>query len=241
MGVLYSIPLRGIAQRAGMLRGDSTPGIQASYNATPLTQAELGEGPYSLTQLKDCLLEAEEQLANAIANVGGHPFRSYILSFTAALSNGDVMPSTDMNGVSIIGIYGSVLDGADQTFICTEWPTEIIRRWMRMQTYYKSSLYGYALDGNGITHTRDSVVVQVCVYSRSNQETELEANNDMLLPDVLENALVCGGVSMLAGVDNAPMYRQYFNDTIAAISRGLTSVPNVDTGGGATLVPAVSS
>lgn len=241
MSVPYSIPLRGIAQRTSMLRGDSTPGIQASYNATPLTQAELGDGPYPLTQLKDCLLDAEEQLVNAIANVGGHPFRSYFLSFTTTLSNGDVTPSTDMNGVPIVGIYGSVLDGADQSLICTEWPTEVIRRWIRTGDYYKQQFYGYALDGNGITHTRDSVVVQVCIYSRSNQSIEVEANNDMLLPDVLESALVAGGVSMLAGVEHSAMYRQMFNDTIAAIGSGLTSVANVDTGGGATLVPAVSS
>lgn len=235
--------MRQIALGAGMLRGESTVGLQTSYEDTTLNQWDLineGERLVPLTALQDALLNSESVLANAIADTGGHPWRSYLLSFTSALSNGDVMPSTDSNGNPIIGIWGSVLDGSDQTFVCTEWPTEMIRRWSRMSTYYKSSFYGYAIDGNGITHTRTEVVVQVCIYNRETQLADLLANNDILLPDTLVPAMASGALAMLGG-ENSGLQRSLFDQTLMAIKSGLTSVPNVDTGGGASLVPLVSS
>ncbi len=244
MAVPYQTVMRQIALGAGMLRGDSTIGLQTSYEDPTLNQWDLindGEKLIPLTALQDACLNAESVLANAIADTGGHPWRSYILSFTANLSNGDVMPSADSNGNPIIGIYGSVLDSDDQSLICTEWPTEMIRRWSRMSSYYKSSFYGYAVDGNGITHTRpNGVVVQVCVYNRATQLADLIANEDILLPDTLAPAMVSGALAMLGG-ENAGLQRSLFDQTLMAIKSGLTSVPNVDLGGGATLVPQVSS
>ncbi len=235
--------MRQIALGAGMLRGQSTVGLQTSYEDTTLNQWDLineGDRLIPLTALQDACLNAESVLANAIADTGGHPWRSYILSFTSALSSGDVMPEADSNGNPIIGIWGSVLDGADQSFVCTEWPTEMIRRWSRMSTYYKSSFYGYAIDGNGITHTRTSVVVQVCIYNRETQLTDLLANNDIALPDTLAPAYVSGALAMLGG-ENSGLHRSLFDQTLMAIKSGLTSVPNVDMGGGATLLPQISS
>lgn len=217
MSTLYSTVIRGVAQRAGMLRGETTPGIQTSYNTTPLRQADLGDGPYPLTQLHDCVLQAEELLAMTIANTAGNSFRDYLLSFTDVITSGDVLPSTDANGVQIIGTWGGVFDGADPTVPCTPQPIEIVRRWLALSSYLKSSLYYYVLLGNQVLHTRASVVLQCCIYSRSAQSIELEANNDMLLPDVLESALVAGAVSMLVNLPAAPTYRAYFNDVLGAI------------------------
>ena len=230
MSVPYSVPLRQLALRAGMLRGSQVYGIDTSYLSTPLTKAELSDGPYPLQGLKDALLSAEEALANAIADTGNHPWRAYLLSETAALSTGDPMPSVDVNDDPIIGIYGSVVDGADTTLICTEQPTEVIRRWKQSSGYWVIPFYYYSLDGNGITHTRTTVKVQVCVYNRATQSAAVDANDPMLLPDTLEEAMVAGGVAKL-NAPNAAIYATMFNATLASIRAGLASVAAAATGG----------
>jgi len=224
--MLYSVPMRGIAIRAGMLRGETPQGLETSYIATPLTEQELVfEGQYPLSLMQDCLLNAEELLVMAIANTAGSSLRDYLLTFTDVLTSGDVLPSTDANGEQIIGTWGGVFDGSVTTIPCTPQPMEVIRRWQALSSYLKSSLYYYALVGNQILHTRSSVVLQCCKYSREDQETALLANGDMLLPDVLEPALVCGALSILPSVENAQSYRSYFNDVIGQITSNQAVTP----------------
>lgn len=239
MAVTYNFVLRQIALGARMLRGDSTPGLQTSYEDTTLNQWDLiPDGKYPLDSLIDAMLDAEGALANAIADTGGHPWRSYLLAYTSPLTSGDVMPSTDADGNPIIGIYGSVYDGDDASIVCTEQPTEVIRRRLLTSSYWVIPVYYYAMDGNGIIHTRTTVVVQVCFYNRATQLTAVQANNDMLLPDSLVAAIVNGALAMLGIEGN---FGAKFENAVQAIRTGLTTVPSVQAGGGATLVNAVSS
>lgn len=225
MAVTYNTILRQIAQRAGMLRGETTPGLQTSYVTTPLTQAELGDGPYPLRLLQDVLLNAEEKLAFTIANVAGSSLRDYLASVTSALANGATLPATDVNGAPIIGVWGGVFDSADTTFPLTPQPIEITRRWRSLSTYLKQSLYYYTIVGNAIFHTRTNVVLRCCVYSRSAQDTILLANGNMLLPDALESAIVCGAVSLLAAVQGADTYGRYFHEVLTAIQNNTVLPP----------------
>jgi hypothetical protein len=227
MAVSYQTVLRQIALGAGMLRGESTPGLQTSYEDTTLNQWDLiPDGKYPLSALTDALLDAESALANAIADTGGHPWRSYLLSFTAAITSGDVIPAVDGDSNPIIGILGSVCDGEDTSLVCTEQPIEVIRRWERTSSYWKQQFYYFKIAVDSIIHTRSSVLIQCCIYNRETQQTALEANNDMLLPDSLVPAIVSGALAFL-GVENAVMYRGMFDSSVSAIKSGLTSVPSV--------------
>src|SRR4051812_47502450 len=130
MAVTYGKVLRGITLRAGMLLGDQTPVLETTYATAPLTQAELKDGLYPLSALKDALLMAEEELANAIANVDQHPWRRFLLGQTADIAHDGLIPTTDSASNPVIGVYGSVFDSSDST-LCTERPLAEIRRRVR--------------------------------------------------------------------------------------------------------------
>jgi hypothetical protein len=235
----YSVALRQIALSAGMLRGESTPGLQTSYEETPVAQWNLGDGPFPLLALEDALLDAEGAMANAIASTGGHPFRSYLLAFTDELTSGNVMPSLDASGNPIIGMYGSVCDPTNTSLVYTEQPIEVIRRRELSSTYWRIPVYYYKLVVDSIIHTGETVVVEVCTYNRATQREALDANNDMLLPDSLAPAIVAGALAFL-GVDKAAGYQAVFDAAVAGIKSGLTSVASVAMAG-PTMVTAVSS
>ena len=208
-----------------MLRGESTPGLQTSYEDVPVAQWDLiADGKYPLSAIYDAILNSEGALANAIADTGGHPFRDYLLSFTATMTSGDVLPSVDSDSNPIIGIFGSVFDATELTKVCTEQPLEVIRRWQAMRSYLKLEYYYYKLAGNQILHTRDAAIMQCCIYNRNAQLVALEANNDMLLPDSLTAALVAGALAFL-GIDGS--YRAMFDAATSAIRSGLTSAAGV--------------
>ncbi len=243
MAVPYNNVVRQAALRINAITGAVAATLETNYIANPV--ASFQSAIFPKTAIYDAVITTEEKLATAIADTGDHPYRSYLLSETATLATGDDMPATDASGVPIIGIYGSVMDAVDESYICTEQPTEVVRRWKSLSSYLKIGVYYYAMDGNGITHTRaDGVKVQVCVYSASVQRTSLAANGNILLADALEEAYVAGTVASLVRDDEftgqAAVYRNYFNETINSIRGGLTSVPSVALSG-PSQIPAVSS
>lgn len=177
----------------------------------------------------DSLLNIEGRLADAIASTGNHPWRAYIISQTASLANKAELPSLDVNGEQIIGVWGSVQDASDFN-VCRQMTLAQIQRANRQKTNTAHCIpvYWYYLDDLRVYHTRTNVIAQVCVYSRTLQQAALDANEAMLLPDVLAEALVAGTLSELFRDDQfdgqAQQYRQYFNEVESSIRQGLTSV-----------------
>jgi len=230
MSVPYNTILRQVGLRINAIIGAVASTLETNYTVSPLTTSQFQSTIFPLTSIKDAIINSEEKLVQAISNTGGHPYRAFILSETAALSSGDVMPSTDASGVEIVGIYGSVLDGSDTSIVLTAAPTQEIRRRLNTSSYWKIPVYLYSFDGNGIIHTRTTVKVQVCVYSASTQRSAFTSGN-ILLPDALEEAYVCGAVSELMRDDEflsqAGSYSAYFANTLQSITSGLTSVPQV--------------
>jgi hypothetical protein len=139
------------------------------------------------------------------------------------------MPSVDVNGDPIIGIYGSVLDADDPTIVCTEYPEQVIRRRNLNSSAWIIPVYGFKMSGDGITHTRpNGVVVQVCVFNWDTVATAVAANENLLLPDSLANPIMYDMVGALVRDDEfmgqAGVYRKYADDAEMAIRQGLTSV-----------------
>jgi hypothetical protein len=230
MTVAYQKVLAEVGLRINAISGPISTTLETNYAKATQSASDYVSTIFPKTSIQDAIINAEEKLVAAISNTGGHPYRAFLLSETAALSSGDAMPSVDENSVEIVGIYGSVLDGADTSIVLTAAPTQEIRRRLNTSSYWKIPLYLYSFDGNGIIHTRTTVKVQVCVYSASTQRSAFAAGN-ILLPDALEEAYVCGAVSQLVRDDEfmgqAGVYSQYFANTLQGITSGLTSVSQV--------------
>lgn len=219
MSVPYGRVVRGIALRVGALKGSVPAGVDISYATLPLTVADF-KGSYSLDMVEDALLMAEEKLATAISETGNHPFRRVLLSQTANIASGALIPSTNAASVPVIGIRGSVVDASDG-IQCDEHTLAEVRRWIRnANSWRKGVIYAYHIDDNRIFHTRTNVKIDVCTYDAATQRAAIDSNANMLLPDSLEEALVCGGAAYL-GKDE---YSGFFAATVNTIRQGLISV-----------------
>lgn len=228
MSVTYATILRQAAIRVNALVGTTPSALETNYLAA-LASTSFDSADFPFTLFKDTCLAVEGKLASAIANTGNHPWRSFLSGVTSALASGDLLPSLDSTSSPIIGVWGSVRDGSDSTPL-TEMAFDDIRIEARnANTWLVTPIYGYKIDGTRIFHTRTTVIVDCCVYNRATRTTIIGTlTNSTLLPDALEEAMVCGMVSMLVRDDafmpQAQIYRGYFNDALASIAQGLTSV-----------------
>lgn len=222
MGVPYSDIVRNVAVRINALTNATKPAeLEAAYTISPLTAADVQESAvFSYTGICDAILQAEQKLAQTIAETKDHAWRAKLISQTDVLASGDTLPSTDENGLSIIGVYGSVFDATDGTGL-SEQPEEVIRRRLRTTAIWKIPVYHYSFFGDSIIHTRTNVRIEVCIWDYLNQQAAIQANDDMLLPDVLEEAVICGAITMLVRDDEwlaqGSQYATYFTDALAAI------------------------
>lgn len=204
--------------------------LETTFLVRPLTSANFQSTVFPFTSVKYALINAEEKLAHAIANTSGHPWRASLAGVTASIANEAVLPITSSAGAGIIGALGSVYDATDGT-ACTKKPLAVIRRRVRNAAAFPvgGSIYHYNIDGSRIYHTRTNVVIDVCVYNRVTQLAALTANSNMLLPDVLDEALICGAVAFLVRDDEfttqAGLYAAYFASAISMIQQGLTAIP----------------
>lgn len=219
MSVTYHNLLRQIAYNTKALRGERTQDLATSY-AVPLTPAELAQSTHPLQVLADALLRAEEEFVGVIASTGNHPWRAAIRAFTAALLDRATVPAVDSANRSIVGTYGAVLDADDNTPL-TEMPLALIDRRVRnSNAHYLIPVYWYKFDGGAIRHTRPNVLLEVCSYNRAAQAAAIAANNPMLLPDILEMALVERATCLLDRQHDP----SYANAAVAAIKAGNTSM-----------------
>jgi hypothetical protein len=204
----------------GALKGSVPAGVDISYATLPLTVADF-KGGFSLDMVEDAVQLAEEKIANAIADTGNHPLRRVLLSQTLSIAHGAMIPSTDASSKPVIGIRGAVVDATDG-ITCDRYTLAEIRRWVRnANTWRKGVVYAYHIDDNRIFHTRTNVKIDVCTYDAATQRTAIDNNSAMLLPDTLEEALVWGGCAFLG----EEKYAKFFEDTLGAIRRGLSSAP----------------
>lgn len=231
MGVPYSQIVRNVAVRVNALTDATTPaGLEVAYTAT-MNAANVQESAiFPYTAICDAILQAEQKLAQTIAETKDHAWRAKLISQTEELATNATLPAFDENGISIIGLYGDVFDATTGTegTVLSEQPLETIRRRLRTPSLWKIPVFHYAMTGDSIVHTRTNVRIEVCVWDFLNQQAAIQADDDMLLPDVLEEALICGAITMLVRDDEwlsqGSQYATYFTDTLAAI-RGSQPVP----------------
>lgn len=228
MSVDYTTIIASVALRVNAIVGTLPTTLQANYIVSPLTTTQVVSSIFPLADLQEAVLWAEERLADAIANNGTHPWRTYLTDQTTALSNLATLPSISTHTKPIIGVWGAVYDSSDFQ-ICSLMPMDEVRRRVRnANSNYTCPVYWFVIASEKIVHTRTQVVVDCCVYDRTTQAAELASNGIILLADVLEPAYVAGAVAHLIRDDEflsqSQVYSTYFNSTLSAISQGMQSV-----------------
>lgn len=230
MSTTYDIITRQVALRINAFANAATPAaLQTAYVTTPLTAAVVGKSAvFPFAAIQDSVIVSESKLAQTIAEVKDHPWRRVLAARTASLASGAAIPVVDNTGKSIIGVYGAVIDGTDGQ-ILSEQPDEVIRRRLLTPTIWKIPVYQYSLTGDTIVHTRTTAYIEVCVWDYTTRQAALVANGNILLPDVLAEAIICGAIALLVRDDEftlqAGIYAGYFAETITAIRGGITQIP----------------
>jgi hypothetical protein len=164
---------------------------ETAYATSPITSTQLNSPDFPWTSWKDGFIGIEEKLSRRIANNPYCSYRSNITSQTATLANLASLPGVDASGNKIIGEWGDVKDSSDGG-ICTLKPLARIARILRLPL--KGNYYYFNLiSGQRITHTRTSVVGDVCTYNSTARRTAINTvTSSVLLADALEEAYVCG-------------------------------------------------
>lgn len=228
MSILYHDILAQVAVRISALTGSLAANLQTTYATRPLTSALFKSAVFPFDACIDAILNAEEKLANTIASTASHPWRSYLADETGLLAIGDRLPTTSQDGDPIIGVWSAVLNSADLRAMTSQ-PVQVIERnFANPGGFFTQPVYYYRILGDRIMHTRAFVFIDCCVYNRLTQKTAALANQDALLPDALDEAYVVGALSYLVRdnqfVEQAIGFRKYFDDTLAMIASGGTTV-----------------
>lgn len=218
MAVTYHEILAGCALRVNAIVGAAAATLETNYNIRPLTTTQFQSTIFPFSDFRTAILSAEQKLAQVIAKSDDDGHRSFIMGTTLALASGANLPSTTSTGLTIIGHFGSVLDGVDTTIQCTRQPIQVIRRRLATPTLWKIPVYNYAYDGARIFHTRTTVILEAPFYDYASRKTAFNANGNMLLADDMMEALICGGLSLLIRDDEfvtqSARYAEYFNNVL---------------------------
>lgn len=228
MATPYRTLLAGLGIRLNALVGGKSDDLEATYATTPLLAANWESADFPFTWAKDAIIQAESRYAWTIANTGDHPWRAVLRGLTVPLVHKAAIPAVSAASQPIVGIYGAIYDGTDGT-ACTEAPLELIRRRVRNANgHYRCAVYNYKIDGGVVYHTRTSVIIEVCTFDAAAQLATLNANGNMLLPDVLAEGIMDEAAGTAHRDDmfaqQAAQRRQQSAEWLTAIQSGLTSV-----------------
>lgn len=236
MGVPYHDIIASVALRVNALADSTLPAeLQAAYATRPLTEANFDSSIFPFNDIKEQVKAAVATFKLAIANKGGHPWRNYpgLASVTEFVNNGGDLPGQDENGLSIIGVWGTVFDAVDNLPLI-EAPLEQITRINEIivasPTVHLIRPKKFKIDDQKLWHTRanDHVKLKCCIYDGLIEQEAVDNNDDMTLPDVLEPAVMSAAVALLVRDDEfmgqATQYGQYATTWLDAIGSGLTSV-----------------
>jgi hypothetical protein len=223
----YQQLLHDTAIRLSALLGSQVATITATYDTATLTAANFKSADWPFNSFRDAIIMAVEDFAWAIADTGGHPWRSELRDITADLVNHANLPAVSITNLPIIGVWGTVYDATDSIEL-TEQPLDVIRR-INQAAWRTYPSYFYKIQGGKITHTRPDVVIEVCVFSRADQVTLWNANGLVPLPDVLQLGLASRAIAILtkdgAFMEQAAFYAKYAEESLARIRAGSTVLP----------------
>ena len=227
MSTSYNTVLRQIALSVNSFANATSPvDLETAYSSFPLVDANFGSSILPFTSLKDKMLNAEALIITQATSTGEHPYRGLLLTQTAPLAYGDLIPTTAA-GVKIIGIRGAIRDSASGE-PCTRNELEQIRaRVINPGGMYLIEVFWYAIDDERIYHTRTNVMIDVCTYERLEAST-LDLTANIILPDDAVPAMVHGALMECIRDDEfleqGARFGQIFQIWVNAIKSGYTSI-----------------
>lgn len=199
MAVAYQTILAAVALRINALVGATVAALETTYTTSPLTSANFQSTIFPFTAIKGAVLNAEEKLAQRIANNADDPLRQYMANVTANLASPSTLPSLSTDSKPIIGIWGAVRD-ASSGIVCSQMPLDLVRR-RSSATTMVLPVWWFNITGGRIEHTRTNVVIECCVYSRTDQLAIFDADGDILLADALEPDYISEALAILVRDD----------------------------------------
>lgn len=232
MGVPYHDIVASVALRINALADSTLPAdLQTTYAVRPLTAANFDSSIFPFNAIKNAVREAVATFKLAIAENGDHPWRNFpgLASVTDFVNNGGDLPGQDVDGLSIVGVWGSVVDTVDNRPLI-EAPLEQIMRRNALTSLYKLEQYKFKIDDQKLWHTRpvSRVKLKCCVYDAIAEQSAIDANDDMTLPDACEPGVMCTALALLVRDDEftlqAGVYASYSAAALQNIGAGLTSV-----------------
>lgn len=240
MATSWNNILRETLKRVNGIAGAQAAAMATSYAVNPLTTTEADDPVYSLAFVKDVIVDVHGRLALEIASVadpvtgiGCHPWRPFFADVTASVAHGGSLPTVGSGGKNIIGVLGRAVNAGDTDYILTPASAERISAWrLSVATLYTSGAWMYHVNGSKVYATVAGVIFECCVYERADYSA---FSGNMALPDILADALVAGSVASLLVEDEyanqCAYYRGMYENAIAAIRAGSTSMPGLMMGG----------
>jgi len=204
MAITFERVIQEILNELGAIKGATPADAQANFNAAPSTATVIGPD-FVPAMVEPALAATIGETVEAIASTPLNPERGRFESDTVALANNAVIPRTDSGGNTIIGVPGRVRDAANGKLLL---PVSADR--VRDFNEFSGSVYGgytpywYAIVGGAVLHTRQSVLIRVCTFTRPTAFT-----GNINLDDWHEGGLVAGSVEKLALKEN--LFAELFN------------------------------
>jgi hypothetical protein len=197
MSLLPSQIVSRVALRIGAFLGIPAT-IDTSYANPFANMISAGVTPNSI---RADILMIEQEMATIVAMNKLQPWRDLLADVTASIASGGLVPSTGSGGGKIIGRYGSVRDSSDLKWCTDKFTTEEIRRLIdNANSWRKLNLYAFALNPPRITHTRPSVIIDVCVFDFDARKTAIDADQALIFQSAADMYFF-GCMSLLANTD----------------------------------------
>jgi hypothetical protein len=193
--IAYGAIKKQVALRSAQLSGTSQSTLEAAYNAFTVDGAEV-----PTTAMKDLILMIEKELAQQVGDNVQSPARKFLSARTVNLSDLDVIPSVDENGVEIVGVWDSVAEAVSNrplTWQPTQTITDIVDG---APGFFGNNYYYYNINGEYIRTTRPTIYLQGCSWSLSVQSAAYDSNGNSPLPEYLANTWIAGVISNLPQV-----------------------------------------
>lgn len=219
MSLTYHDIIADAALRISALIGVESAALNTTFLVRPLTQANFQSTVFPFSAVKTALQMAEGKLARAVAN-SNDPMRDYLHSTTAVLANQAQLPSLDINGKQIIGVWGDVHDAVDGKPCRPNSLVNIQRIIDNAGSRYLLQSYFYNRTRDRIYHTRtgNGVKMDCCFYDGDAQQTAIDNDTVVLLPFATNEAYVSGTVAMFVRddefVNQSKEYRANFQNTL---------------------------
>jgi hypothetical protein len=194
MAITFERVIQQALNRLGAVLGATASAAETNYDASPSTSTVIGPD-FTPGTVEDALAASLGEIVEAIASTPVHPERQRFADVTATLANLAAIPQTNAAATArIIGVPGFVRDASDN-IACLPNSLDAIRSYNRHSggVYGGMDFYWYAINSGRIEHTRQGVVMGVCVYTRPTSFT-----GNISLEDWHEGGLVAGIVSKLA-------------------------------------------